>query len=138
MCKVSSQMMLSGVTPELSCLLVTSTSTHQTTVGSSVLTTETCYTAEGLCITSLGRLSKGQTELTTLHPSTIKLIGNFAAFIFSRMEIRKHNIFIDVIEHSGIKNTVKGLVSYAQSERLTHFSSGFISNFTQMAVSLKP
>lgn len=62
--------------------------------------------------------------------STIKLADNFAAFLFNRIEVRKHNTLIDVVEHPGITSTIKGLVSYSQSQRHTLYSSGFVSSFT--------
>ncbi|KAG8247137.1 hypothetical protein J6590_067780 [Homalodisca vitripennis] len=44
--------------------------------------------------------------------STVKLVDNFAAFLFSRIELRKHNTLIDTVELSGITSTIKGIVSY--------------------------
>lgn len=43
--------------------------------------------------------------------STRKLVDNFAAFLFTRVKLRKHNTLIDVVENPAITITVKGLVT---------------------------
>lgn len=61
--------------------------------------------------------------------STIKLVDNFAAFLFSRIELRKHNVLIDTVENPGITSTIKGLVKYSNSQKHTLSTSGFVSEF---------
>lgn len=62
--------------------------------------------------------------------SNIQLIDNFPAFLFSRIELRKHNTLIDSVDEPGITSTVKGLVSYSSGQKDTLASNGFISKFT--------
>lgn len=62
--------------------------------------------------------------------STIKLVDNFAAFLFSRIEVKKHNTLIDIVENPGITSTIKGLVKYSNSQKHTLNASGFVSTFT--------
>ncbi|KAG8294626.1 hypothetical protein J6590_099180 [Homalodisca vitripennis] len=62
--------------------------------------------------------------------STVKLVDTFAAFLFSRIELRKHNTLIDTVELPGITSTIKGIVSYSNTEKQTLSSSGFSSSFT--------
>lgn len=62
--------------------------------------------------------------------STIKLVDNFASFLFSRIEVKKHNVQIDVVENPGITSTIKGLVKYSNNQRHTLSDSGFVSEFT--------
>lgn len=61
--------------------------------------------------------------------STIKLVNNFAAFLWSRVELKKHNTLIDSIELPGITSTIKGLLTYKSSKKTVLPSSGFISKF---------
>lgn len=59
----------------------------------------------------------------------IKLINNFAAFLFKRIELKKHNQLIDVVDEVGITSTIKGLTTYSRSGENTYYSSGFKSKF---------
>lgn len=61
--------------------------------------------------------------------STIKLVDNFAAFLFSRIELKKHNTLIDTVEMPGITSTVKSFVSYSKSQQQTLAACGFNSKF---------
>ncbi|KAG8333735.1 hypothetical protein J6590_104400 [Homalodisca vitripennis] len=62
--------------------------------------------------------------------STVKLVDNFAAFLFSRIELRKHNTLIDTVELPGITSTINGIVSYSNTQKQSLSSSGFSSSFT--------
>ena len=44
--------------------------------------------------------------------SPIKLINNFVAFLFDKIEVRKHNQLIDLVNHVGITSTIKSLTTY--------------------------
>ena len=61
--------------------------------------------------------------------STINLVDNFPAFLFTRVELRKHNTLIDIVEHPGITSTVKGLVTYKGSQKPNLQNCGFESKF---------
>lgn len=61
--------------------------------------------------------------------STINLVDNFPAFLFTRVELRKHNTLIDVVEHPGITSTMKGLVTYKGSQKPNLHICGFESKF---------
>lgn len=76
-----------------------------------------------------GKVVKKSDNSNYPDKSTIQLVDNFVAFLFSRVEVRKHNTLIDVAEHPGITSSVKSLLSYTQGERHTHFTSGFVSSF---------
>ncbi|XP_046666417.1 uncharacterized protein LOC124358167 [Homalodisca vitripennis] len=62
--------------------------------------------------------------------STIQLIDNFPAYLFSRIELKKHNTLLDSVDHPGITSQVKGLVSYSKSQMYMLPTSGFISKFS--------
>jgi hypothetical protein len=61
--------------------------------------------------------------------STIKLIDNFVPFLFTRVELKKHNTTIDTVDLPGITSTVKGLLSYSDSMKNVFPSNGFTSKF---------
>ena len=61
--------------------------------------------------------------------SGVKLVNNFPAFLFRRIELKKHNFLIDYVDHVGITSTVKSLVSYPNSSAENLYSSGFLSRF---------
>lgn len=63
--------------------------------------------------------------------STIKLVDNFPAFLFSRVEVKKHNAVIDIVENPGITSTIKGLIKYSNNQKHTLNASGFVSTFTR-------
>jgi hypothetical protein len=44
--------------------------------------------------------------------STIKMIDNYLAHLFSNIEVKKHNTTIGGIDYPGITSTVKGCVEY--------------------------
>lgn len=60
--------------------------------------------------------------------STIKLVDNFPAFLFSRIELKKHNTLIDSVDVPGITSTIKGFLMYKNSNALTN--CGFSSQYT--------
>ena len=57
----------------------------------------------------------------------IKLIDNFAAFLFDKIEVRKHNQLIDSVNHVGITSTLKSLTTYRTNG--DHHSCGLVSTF---------
>lgn len=59
----------------------------------------------------------------------IKLVDNFPAFLFSRIELKKHNTTIDSVDFPGITSTVKGLLTYAAQEKIMLPLYGFSSTF---------
>lgn len=59
----------------------------------------------------------------------IKLVDNFAAFLFKRIELKKHNQLIDVVDEVGITSTIKGLTTYSSAGENTLYTSGFKSKF---------
>lgn len=61
--------------------------------------------------------------------STIKLVDNFPAFLFSRIDVRKHGTPIASVEHVGVTSTVKGLVSYSSCIKGRLSSCGFESKY---------
>lgn len=61
--------------------------------------------------------------------STIKLVDNFVPFLFSRIELRKHNTTIECVEQPGITSTVKSLLTYGNSMKNTLSNNGFSSTF---------
>ncbi len=60
--------------------------------------------------------------------SGVKLVHNFPAFLFHRIELKKHNVLIDSVDHVGITSTIKSLVSYPNNAD-NLYSSGFLSRF---------
>ena len=60
---------------------------------------------------------------------SIKLIDNFVPFLFTKIEVRKHNKLIDEVEYPGQLSTIKGTISYSKSDVNTS-SNGFNSNFS--------
>lgn len=61
--------------------------------------------------------------------SNIQLVDNFAAFLFSRVELKKHNTLIDSVDFPGITSTVKALLSYSEGQRKCLDGCGFVSKF---------
>jgi len=61
----------------------------------------------------------------------IKLIDNFTAFLFKRIELKKHNQVIDVVDEVGITSTIKALTTYSKSAENTYYTSGFKSKYTK-------
>jgi len=61
----------------------------------------------------------------------IRLIDNFAAFLFKRIELKKHNQVIDVVDEVGITSTIKALTTYSKSAENTYYTSGFKSKYTK-------
>lgn len=57
----------------------------------------------------------------------VKLIDNFVPYLFSRIEIKKHNYLIDEVEYPGVTSTVKSIVSYSNSERNALSNNGSVS-----------
>uniref|UniRef100_A0A1B6KXJ7 Uncharacterized protein n=1 Tax=Graphocephala atropunctata TaxID=36148 RepID=A0A1B6KXJ7_9HEMI len=54
----------------------------------------------------------------------VKLIDNFVPFLFSKVEVRKHNKIIEDMENFGQLRTIKGTISYSKNDV---FSNGFES-----------
>lgn len=63
--------------------------------------------------------------------ANIKLIDNFVPFLFSKIEVRKHNKLIDEIEYPGQLSTIKGTITYSTSEKVANICNGFESNFSK-------
>ena len=61
--------------------------------------------------------------------SNVKLVDNFIPYLFSRIEVKKHNYLIDEVEYPGITSTVKSAVSYENSETKALVNSGFLSYY---------
>lgn len=61
--------------------------------------------------------------------STIKLIDNFVPFLFTRIELKKHNTTIDNVDFPGITSTVKGFLNNSDSLKNTLSNNGFSSSF---------
>ena len=62
--------------------------------------------------------------------TNIKLIDNFVPFLFTRIELKKHNTTIDTVDHPGITSTIKGLLNYSSSNKNVLTNCGFTSTFT--------
>lgn len=60
--------------------------------------------------------------------STIKLVDNFPAFLFSRIELKKHNTMIDSVDYPGITSCIKSLLMYTGNSTLSN--CGFKSQYT--------
>lgn len=61
--------------------------------------------------------------------SNIKLVDNFAAFLFSRIEVKKHNTLIDSIDMPGITSMIKGLLNYGEQDKNQLINCGFASRY---------
>lgn len=61
--------------------------------------------------------------------SNIRLVHNFVPFMFSRIEVKKHNHLLDEIDFPGITSTVKRIVSYKPSDVNGLTNCGFISSY---------
>lgn len=61
--------------------------------------------------------------------STIKLIDNFVPFLFSRIELKKHNTTIDTVDMPGITSTIKGVLNYNGSSKNCLTNCGFASKY---------
>jgi len=61
------------------------------------------------------------------NKSNIKLINNFVPFLFSKIEVRKHNKLIEEIENPGQLSTIKGTITYSKSDNVSQ--TGFESDF---------
>lgn len=75
-----------------------------------------------------GKLVKKADGSDYAAKSTIKLIDNFVPYLFKRITVRKHNKIIEDIENVGILSTVKGTLTYSQSDTGI-LSNGFKSEF---------
>lgn len=64
----------------------------------------------------------------TDYPDTanVKLTDNFVPYLFSRIEVRKHNYLLDEVEHPGVTSTVKSIVSYDNSDENALKNCGFV------------
>lgn len=59
----------------------------------------------------------------------IKLIDNFVPFLFTRIELKKHNTTIDTVDHPGITSTVKGTLNNTNSNKNVLQNCGFYSTY---------
>lgn len=66
---------------------------------------------------------------TDYDNANIKLIDNFVPFLFSKIEVRKHNKLIDEIEYPGQLSTIKGTITYSKTEAISNICNGFESDF---------
>lgn len=55
----------------------------------------------------------------------IALVSNFVPFLFSHIEVRKHNHLIDEVEYPGVTSTVRSIVSNKQTDSFALKNSGF-------------
>lgn len=60
----------------------------------------------------------------------IALVNNFVPFLFSRIEVRKHNHLIDEVEHPGVTSMVRSIVSNKQADEFALKTSGFEHGLT--------
>lgn len=72
-----------------------------------------------------GKLTKNDGSEYTKN---IKLIDNFVPFLFSKIEVKKHNRLIDEIEYPGQLSTIKGTLTYSKTD---NFNNGFESDFNK-------
>jgi hypothetical protein len=65
------------------------------------------------------------------NKANIKLINNFVPYLFSKIEVRKHNKLIEEIECPGQLSTIKGTITYSKADSVsqTGFESDFKSKF---------
>lgn len=64
--------------------------------------------------------------------SNVKLVDNFVGYLWSHIEVKKHNKMIDEVENPGIVGAIKGAVSFpgtAVTNGAT-MNSGFISRYS--------
>lgn len=61
--------------------------------------------------------------------TNVKLINNFAAFLWSRIELKKHNTLIESVELPGVTSTIKGILTYNESKKRTLSNNGFQSTY---------
>lgn len=61
--------------------------------------------------------------------SKIQLIDNFPAFLFTRIEVKKHGKVLDEIENPGVLSTIKGVLSYSVDPNGPTINSGFSSKY---------
>ncbi|KAE9532370.1 hypothetical protein AGLY_009993 [Aphis glycines] len=61
--------------------------------------------------------------------SKIQLIDNFPAFLFTRIEVKKHGKVLDEIENPGVLSTIKGVLSYSVDSNGPTINSGFSSKY---------
>ncbi|KAF0706197.1 Uncharacterized protein FWK35_00029659, partial [Aphis craccivora] len=61
--------------------------------------------------------------------SKIQLIDNFPAFLFTRIEVKKHGKVLDEIENPGVLSTIKGVLCYSVDPNGPIINSGFLSKY---------
>ncbi|KAE9522632.1 hypothetical protein AGLY_016967 [Aphis glycines] len=61
--------------------------------------------------------------------SKIQLIDNFPAFLFTRIEVKKHGKVLDEIENPGVCSTIKGLLDFSVDPNGPIINSGFSSKY---------
>lgn len=62
--------------------------------------------------------------------ANIKLVDNFVPFLFSNIEVKKHNKLVDEIEYPGQLSTIKGTMTYSKSDPINNsFESSFKKKF---------
>ena len=59
--------------------------------------------------------------------ANIKLVDNFVPFLFSKIEVKKHNKLIDEVENCGQLSTIKGTITYSKTNDISQ--NGFESDF---------
>ncbi len=62
--------------------------------------------------------------------SNIILVDNFVAFLFTRIEVKKHGKIIDTIDNVGRCSLIKGTISYSADLSGPTINCGFQSKFT--------
>ncbi|KAE9524408.1 hypothetical protein AGLY_015129 [Aphis glycines] len=61
--------------------------------------------------------------------SKIQLIDNFPAFLFTRIEVKKHGKVLDEIENPGVCSTIKGVLDFSVVPNGPIINSGFSSKY---------
>ncbi|XP_054259554.1 uncharacterized protein LOC128984275 [Macrosteles quadrilineatus] len=77
-----------------------------------------------------GKVVKKSDGAAYSDKTNIKLIDNFVPFLFTRIELKKHNTTIDTVDYPGVTSTVKGILNYSSSNKNSLGNCGFVSTFT--------
>ena len=74
-----------------------------------------------------GKIAPVDTTKTYDNKSNIKLVDNFVANLFPKIEVKKHGTIIDKVDFAGVTSTVQECVSYSGPNEYNGktFNSGF-------------
>ncbi|KAG5866656.1 hypothetical protein JTB14_036483 [Gonioctena quinquepunctata] len=67
------------------------------------------------------------------NDDTVELLDDFSAFLFSEIEVRKHDTMIDQIDNVGVASLVKGTISYSMNGNRPTINPGFQSSYKKKA-----